>query len=431
MRGVALLWRCPRQSATVPNRRRIEKDGDFAPRTGAAPAPPSPKESDMKIRPAAFVTVFAASSLVGAVASADIGFPAAVDAARAAAPKDILFSIRIDEQDKVLGYEADLFNLTATLGTSIRLDLDTGEVLESETDAVDPADTEEALAVIALLPDAQIDFADAIDVAATEVEGGELARVQLEIEAGILTFQVEYSDGTEVDVDAVTGGIIPHHADGDDFEETMPSAAVQAAVATAEASAGPAWTTIGLEVETEKAGNAVEVLFVNAKSGMLAEAVVIGDAVVEFTEFTPAGAQAAKVDAIRAALPLVARPASAAVGVAEAEYPGAGINEVEIVVETEGQLTSVLWKVSLITVDLIEVDFFVDAMTAGAGGLQFATAPVNFSDADFNRDGAVNAIDLADLLSTFGAVNPPMDLSGNGTVDAADLAMLLSSWSNG
>jgi hypothetical protein len=91
----------------------------------------------------------------------------------------------------------------------------------------------------------------------------------------------------------------------------------------------------------------------------------------------------------------------------------------------------VLWKVSLITVDLIEVDFFVDAMTAGAGGLQFATAPVNFNDADFNRDGIVDAIDLADILSTFGAVNPPMDLSGNGTVDAADLAMLLSSWSNG
>ena len=145
----------------------------------------------------------------------------------------------------------------------------------------------------------------------------------------------------------------------------------------------------------------------------------------------PAGAQAAKVAAIQAALPLVVRPASAAVGVAEAEYPGAGINEVEIVIETESGLTSVLWKVSLITVDLIEVDFFVDAMTAGAGGLQFATAPVNFNDADFNRDGIVDAIDLADILSTFGAVNPPMDLSGNGTVDAADLAMLLSSWSNG
>lgn len=385
----------------------------------------------MKIRTPIVLSVLAASSLASAVASADIGFPAAVDAARAAAPKDILFSIRIDEQDKVLGYEADLFNLTATLGTSIRLDLDTGEVLESETDAVDAADAAEILAVLDLLPDAQLDFADAIEVAATEVEGGELSRVQLEIEAGILTFQVEYADGTEVDVDAVTGGIIPHHADGDDFEETMPSAAVQAAVATAEAAAGPAWTTIGLEVETEKAGNAVEVLFLNAKSGMLAESVVIGDAVVSFTEFMPAGAQAAKVAAIQAALPLVARPASAAVGVAEAEYPGAGINEVEIVIETEGGLTSVLWKVSLITVDLIEVDFFVDAMTAGAGGLQFATAPVNFNDADFNRDGIVNAIDLADILSTFGAVNPPMDLSGNGTVDAADLAMLLSSWSNG
>jgi len=237
----------------------------------------------MKIRTPVVLSVLAASSLVGAVASADIGFTAAIDAARAAAPKDILFSIRIDEQDKVPGYEADLFNLTATLGTSIRLDLDTGEVVESETDAVDAADAAAILAVFDLLPDAQLDFADAIEVAATEVEGGELSRVQLEIEAGILTFQVEYADGTEVDVDAVTGGIIPHHADGDDFEETMPSAAVQAAVATAEAAAGPAWITIGLEVETEKARNAVEVLFLNAKSGMLAESVVIGDAVVSFT----------------------------------------------------------------------------------------------------------------------------------------------------
>ena len=385
----------------------------------------------MKNRTSALLTVLALSSLTAAVASADIGFPTAIDAARAAAPKGILFSIEIDERDDALVYEADLFNLSATLGTAVRLDLATGEVLEVETDAVDPAEAAEVEAVLALLPASELDFVDAINIAATEVVGGQIGRLQLEIEAGILTYQVEYTDGTEVDIDAVTGGIIPHHAEGDDFEETLPSVTVQAAIATAETEAGAGWTTIGVEVENEKAGNTVEVLFLNPKSGMLALAVVAGDAVTEFTEFAPGGPQAARIAAIRNALPSVVRSAAVAVGVAEGEYPGAGINEVELVVEVEGAATSVLWKVSLITAGLIELDFFVDAMVIGAGGVQFAHAPVNLNDADFNLDGRVDATDLTQLLGAWGQVNPLMDLSGGGVIDASDLTTLLASWSNG
>ncbi len=385
----------------------------------------------MKNRTSALLTVLALSSLTAAVASADIGFPSAIDAARAAAPKGILFSIEIDERDDALVYEADLFNLSATLGTAVRLDLATGEVLEVETDAVDPAEAAEVEAVLALLPASELDFVDAINIAATEVVGGQIGRLQLEIEAGILTYQVEYTDGTEVDIDAVTGGIIPHHAEGEDFEETLPSVTVQAAIATAETEAGAGWTTIGVEVENEKAGNTVEVLFLNPKSGMLALAVVAGDAVTEFTEFAPGGPQAARIAAIRNALPSVVRSASVAVGLAEGEYPGAGINEVELVVEVEGATTSVLWKVSLITAGLIELDFFVDAMVIGAGGAQFAHAPVNFNEADFNLDGMVDATDLTQLLGAWGQVNPLMDLSGGGVIDASDLTTLLASWSNG
>lgn len=385
----------------------------------------------MKNRTSALLTVLALSSLTAAVASADIGFPTAIDAARAAAPKGILFSIEIDERDDALVYEADLFNLSATLGTAVRLDLATGEVLEVETDAVDPAEAAEVEAVLALLPASELDFVDAINIAATEVVGGQIGRLQLEIEAGILTYQVEYTDGTEVDIDAVTGGIIPHHAEGDDFEETLPSVTVQAAIATAETEAGAGWTTIGVEVENEKAGNTVEVLFLNPKSGMLGLAVVAGDAVTEFTEFAPGGPQAARIAAIRNALPSVVRSAAVAVGVAEGEYPGAGINEVELVVEVEGAATSVLWKVSLITAGLIELDFFVDAMVIGAGGVQFAHAPVNLNDADFNLDGRVDATDLTQLLGAWGQVNPLMDLSGGGVIDASDLTTLLASWSNG
>jgi hypothetical protein len=52
--------------------------------------------------------------------------------------------------------------------------------------------------------------------------------------------------------------------------------------------------------------------------------------------------------------------------------------------------------------------------------------------ADLNGDGAVNALDLAVLLSTWGACPPKgacaADLDGNGVIDARDLAALLSNW---
>jgi hypothetical protein len=48
--------------------------------------------------------------------------------------------------------------------------------------------------------------------------------------------------------------------------------------------------------------------------------------------------------------------------------------------------------------------------------------------ADINGDGAVNAADLAALLSGWGAAGST-DLNGDGTTDAADLAALLSAWS--
>ena len=47
---------------------------------------------------------------------------------------------------------------------------------------------------------------------------------------------------------------------------------------------------------------------------------------------------------------------------------------------------------------------------------------------DVSGDGAVSALDLARLLSSWGGVDADCDLNGDGVVNAVDLALLLSDW---
>jgi uncharacterized membrane protein YkoI len=383
----------------------------------------------MKIRSLITVAAVAASSLATTVASADIGFFAAVQLCRNAAPGKTLISIETRIRNGVWVYEGDLYNDPVTLKTTPRLNRDTGAIIQIKNDPATAAEIAEIGAILAMLDTATIDFMDAIEIANGAAQQEAAERAKLEIEHGILAFQVDYFDGTEVDVDAVTGGVIPHHGEGEPIEPTLPSTAVLPAIAAAALNAGAGWMTIGLETEAEKGGSLVEVLMLNPKSGMLGLATVVGESVTNFVEFTPVGNQAARVAEITAALDMVQLDVSGAVAAAEAAYPGAGINEIEFEVETEKTGTTVFWKVALVTEDLTELDYFVDATMPSGGGLAFATAPVNFVPGDLNRDQTVNAIDLAEILSAFGSTNPLLDINGNGLVDGADLATVLSNWS--
>lgn len=383
----------------------------------------------MKIRSLITVAALAASSLAATVASADIGFFAAVQLSRNAVPESTLISVESRIRNGIWVYESDLYNAAATIKSTPRLNRDTGAIIQIETDATDAAEAAEIQAILAMLDTATIDFMDAIEIANGAAQQEATERAKLEIEHGILAFQVDYFDGTQVDVDAVTGGVIPHHNEGEPVEPTLPSTAILPAIAAAELDAGAGWMTIGLESEAEKGGSIVEVLMLNPKSGMLGLATVVGESVTNFVEFTPVGNQAARVAEIVAALDLIQLDVSGAVAAAEVAYPGAGINEIELEIETEKTGTTAMWKLALVTEDLTELDYFVDATTPAGGGLAFATAPVNFVPGDLNRDQTVNAIDLAELLSAFGLVNPLMDINGNGFVDAADLATVLSNWS--
>jgi uncharacterized membrane protein YkoI len=383
----------------------------------------------MKIRSLITVAALAASSLAATVASADIGFFAAVQLSRNAVPESTLISVESRIRNGIWVYESDLYNAAATIKSTPRLNRDTGAIIQIETDATDAAEAAEIQAILAMLDTATIDFMDAIEIANGAAQQEATERAKLEIEHGILAFQVDYFDGTQVDVDAVTGGVIPHHNEGEPVEPTLPSTAILPAIAAAELDAGAGWMTIGLESEAEKGGSIVEVLMLNPKSGMLGLATVVGESVTNFVEFTPVGNQAARVAEIVAALDLIQLDVSGAVAAAEVAYPGAGINEIELEIETEKTGATAMWKLALVTEDLTELDYFVDATTPAGGGLAFATAPVNFVPGDLNRDQTVNAIDLAELLSAFGLGNPLMDINGNGLVDAADLATVLSNWS--
>jgi uncharacterized membrane protein YkoI len=383
----------------------------------------------MKIRSSIALAALAASSLVATAASADIGFFAAVQLCRNAAPGKTLISIETRVRSGAWVYEGDLYSNPVAVKTTPRLNSNTGAILQIKNEAASAAEVAEVQAVLALLDTATIDFMDAVEIANNAAQQEATERAKLEIEHGILAFQVDYFDGTQVDVDAVTGGVIPHHGEGDEIEPTLPATAVLPAITAAELNAGAGWWTIGLETEAEKGGGIVEVLMLNPKSGKLGLATVIGESVTSFVQFTPVGNQAARVARILPALSQIQLDAPGAVAAAEAAYPGAGINEVELAVETEKTGTTVTWKIALVTADLTELDYFVDATTpAGGNGFRFATAPTNFVPGDFNRDGIVNAIDLAELLSAFGFVNPLLDLNGNGLADAADLATVLSNW---
>ncbi len=375
------------------------------------------------------ILAFSPLFLATALASADIGFPTAVDLSRGAVPQGTLLGVQLRDRDNVWGYEGDLYDAALTTNWGPRFHQDTGDLIRIDVDSPDSSDIANLQAIFARLDTATLDFADAQTAANTASGRTDVERIQFDMEAGILAFQVEYFDGvTKIYIDSVTGGVIPHHNQGDDVEQTLPSATMISGVALAESTLGAGWHAFKTEAEPEDAGAIVEVLLFNLKSRMLAQAEVLGTTVL-VTEFAPAGSQASMVAELQANWGAVLTGIDGALAAAEVAYPLAGINEVELEIETEKTGTTISWKVGLVTVDLIEVDYFVDATTPAGGGFRFATAPINGLAGDLNQDGIVNAVDLTELLDSWYAVNPLLDLDGSGTVDAGDLTIVLNNWS--
>ena len=365
---------------------------------------------------------------VASVASADIGFNAAVDAARAAAPQGTLFGIKQRVRNGTWIYEGALYNAGITTRYEPRINRDTGELIRVNVNAVNPKSAAALQPIADRLGEVQVDFAAALATANADSGRTDPEVIQYDIEAGILAYQVDYFDGvTKSYIDAATGNVIPHHGNGGD-DPSNPSTVIVAALGLAGSHMGEGWVVIGFENEAEDGGNIVEVLLINLKSGMASIVNVGGDAVLSSGEFSPVGRQAEKVAEIRANWGSVTAELSAAVEMAESAYPGASIHEASLEVEIEDAGTAMNWKINLITAEGFEIDYLVSASGGSGGGFRRAMAPVTMRAGDFNLDGVVDSFDIGEVFSAWGTFNPLMDVDGNEFVGSAEVAAIISNW---
>ena len=136
-----------------------------------------------------------ACMFIGALAQADIGFPAAVDLCRGAVPQGTLLGVELRDRNNVWGYEGDLYDAALTTNWGPRFHRDTGDFIRLDVDSPDESNISNLQAIFAALPTATLDFADAETAANTASERTDVSRIQFDMEAGLLAFQVEYFDG--------------------------------------------------------------------------------------------------------------------------------------------------------------------------------------------------------------------------------------------
>lgn len=364
------------------------------------------------------------ATFIAAASSADIGFPAAVELCRGAVPQATLLQIELRERDNILVYEGDMYTAELVTNWDPRFHPETGALIQLDVDSVDASDIPTLSQIFARFDEVVLDFADAINAAAAVSSGSPEQKIQIDIEADIVAYQVEYFDLSKVYVDASTGGIIPHHGQGDDFEDTLSAAVMTATTEAAIAFAGEGWTLFETEAEDESSNaDYNRARFFDAKGSTVLEVRVgVDGTVLSSSTFSPTSSMSSRISQILSYIDTMNVSATDAIAVADGSYAGAGFHEVELKVE-QGNLW---WKVELVTADLIEIDVWVDA--SAEASFMYATAPVNELIGDFNGDGAISGADLTELLGGWGTANGALDLDGNGSVGGGDLALLLGAW---
>lgn len=377
----------------------------------------------MQFRPT-FAFIAIGSLAAASVASADVGFAAAATAARAAAADSTLLQVEQRLRNGVLVYDADLF-AAPNLNRAVRINATTGNAGGVETSTIAPEGLPLIQQILEMLPNATIDFGGAADRAvAASPEGATANKVSLDVELGMLAYQVMLNDDAlKVYVDSVTGNVVPHHGEGDDDgEDSVPGTNFGAALSAAMASTG--LPVLSAEAEIENLAGRLETIFWNAKSGelVMVTSSAADGSILSTVSWTPSADQMARIADEIAVLGSVTVDARAALDTAMAQHPTASFHGIDLTAEDAGPV----WKVELTTDQGFELDVFVDA-DASVPAFRIAAA-VNFVRADLNRDGAVNGFDLGMLLGNWGGFDPQADLDGDNVITGADLGLLLGAW---
>ena len=373
-------------------------------------------------------TLLASILIAAAPAAADVSMSEAIAIAEATVTDRTLVQVTLREED-VPVWRAVFVDAAMTNEQEVDIDAASGDVVGQGFDAIDP---EDLLVYEAIFgdPDAvAIEFAEAVAIA-QEAAGAKQSPfdAQIDIEAGILAFQVEFMpSGMKYYVDAATGVLVNENGDDAGDDDILSPESLLAGIDAAVTLNG--LPVLSAEGEDEQGGDdnaatVVEVLQWDAKAGELV--LVTFDAVlgqiVSDVSFVPSGNQLARLQPVIDALGSVTVTYANAMAEALAAHPGAlGVHEIALKVEDAG----VFYEVELVNDLGLEIEVLISAT---GGGTAQSTAGVNFHVSDYNLDGVVNAFDLTELLAVWGTTNPLYDQDGDQLVTGVELAALLAGW---
>jgi uncharacterized membrane protein YkoI len=373
-------------------------------------------------------TVLASLAACGP-AAAQVSMIDAIAIAENAVADRLLVQIRLREEETLV-WRAAFVDAALKNVAEVDLDVASGDIVDTSFDAIEAGDLAVYQAIFANPEAIAISFAEGV-AAAQQASGANESPfgAQLDFEAGILAYQVEFlPNESKYYVDAVTGTVANHHGDDDADDDLIPPenllAGIDAAVAL------NALPVLGAKGEDEQGGDdntasVVEVLQWNAKTGDLVETIVdaaTGEVLANIS-FVPSVNQLARLQPVIDALGSITVTFAEAIDAALAEHPGApGVHEIELEAEDAG----IFYKVELVNTAGIEIDVHIDAVAPGAPVASHAG--VNFHPCDHDRDGMVAASDLAELLSVWAMLNPGYDLNGDQVVTGVELGALLVAW---
>ncbi len=360
---------------------------------------------------------------------AAIGFPAAATACRAAVPGQKLLALRERTRNGVWVYEGDLVEVPPTRVTTATIERDTGALLDVASIVI-PSDELPAIQQsVQRLNYATVDFAQAESVASVASLRTDTERIELLYEGGILAYRVSYfDDPVLIEVDSITGGVIPSPLPGLAIEPTVRVAEMAGAIAHAQWYTSAQWTPIEATATQRIDGVTVRVLFVNRVSGFMVRHEVVQGFLIPGSSFVPVGQQIARAAMVAIGSPVIC-PSISALAAVQTASPGLGVNSLSLELGGTAGAYTYDWVTRFVDASETERDAHTDATqpVSKKGAPQF-TAPIDLAAVDFTRDGVVDARDLTELLAYWGAFNALLDVNNTGFVDAGDLAMLLSEW---
>lgn len=323
-------------------------------------------------------------------------------------------------------------------------------VLEVEVEAptglidnIEPADDwswSEVASILALKPNATLDFADAIATAEAATNGQAL-EVEYDIEdGGRLVFDVELITQTGViaiDVDAITGEVVAE-ADADDDDQPgtgVVAIGVLDAMNAAEAD-NPGFTAFDAELEFSDGAFEWEVELVSS----------VGDATVEADINAASGAVVESEPSDENAAQAASKLASATVSRQDAtdaaldSVGGGFVYDLEL----DRESGRVVWEVGVLFDDRrweVELDAASAAildlsdqgpahiqLDVAADGAPLAIGLRSLTPGDANDDDLVNGNDLITVINAFGLADTAADLTFDGLVNGADLLTVINAF---